>query len=115
MWLYLITCLDAIVIVSGILAVVTAICSIIIWACYADEVYSYHRSTPNLKKFGRLTTILAVILILLSCFTPTTKQAAFIYIGNKTINYIEGNEKTKQLPDKVIDLADKYLSNALKE
>lgn len=52
------------------------------------------------KRWAILVTIFSVIVGWTSCFIPTTKQAAAIYLLPKIAN----NEQVKQMPDKAAQL-----------
>lgn len=53
--------------------------------------------------------IIGFINLLLCCFIPSTKEMYAIYGIGGVIDYVKGNEKVKELPDKVVDALDKYL------
>lgn len=61
------------------------------------------------KKKANKLFIIGFISVLLCCFIPSTKEMYAIYGIGGVIDYVKGNEKAKQLPDKVIDALDKYL------
>lgn len=62
------------------------------------------------KKVFRICCASFITFVLINTFLPTTKEAYIIYGVGSTIDYIKSNDKAKQLPDKVIDALDKYLS-----
>ena len=51
------------------------------------------------------------IAIILRIFIPTTNEMLIIYGIGGTIDYIQDNDKAKELPDKVINALDIYLDN----
>lgn len=51
------------------------------------------------------------IAIILKIFIPTTNEMLIIYGIGGTIDYIQNNDKAKELPDKVINALDIYLDN----
>ena len=53
--------------------------------------------------------------VLLLSFVPTTKEALLIYGVGSTIDYVNGNETIKSLPDKAINALDKYLDSLNKD
>jgi len=48
-------------------------------------------------------------------FTPSSKEMLAIYGLGTTIDYIKGNNKVKQLPDKVVDALTRYVDTIAKE
>jgi hypothetical protein len=107
------TCLDVIT------ALFIAIAIVGIPACFLArlDMYSEQRkefdatAIKNVKKFMPIV----ILIVLLRLFIPTTKEALIIYgIGN-TIEYIQSNDKAKELPDKVIDALTKYVDSIEKE
>ena len=46
---------------------------------------------------------------------PNSKQAAIIYTAGSTIEYVQGNERIKELPDKAVQCLDKFISDYLNE
>lgn len=48
-------------------------------------------------------------------FTPSSKEMLAIYGLGTTIDYIKGNDKVKQLPDKVVDALTRYVDTISKE
>lgn len=65
----------------------------------------------NVKRFMPVV----ILIVLLRLFIPTAKEALIIYgIGN-TIEYIQSNDKAKELPDKVVDALTRYVDSIEKE
>ena len=48
-------------------------------------------------------------------FTPSSEEMLAIYGLGTTIDYIKGNDKVKQLPDKVVDALTRYVDTIVKE
>ena len=46
---------------------------------------------------------------------PSAKQIAIIWSVGNTIEYIQGNEKIKELPDKAVQCLDKFIDDYLNE
>ena len=81
-----------------------------------DEVFltsEYRERQKAIVKARRKTAkrllVTAIISAVLTVFIPSEKQMYAIYGIGGTIDYIKGNEKAKQLPDKVVDALDKWL------
>ena len=77
-----------------------------------EELLAKHQ---NDQKEGRLRvkqSILAFcILGFLLTLTPNKKQAIEIVAVGSAIEYARNNEKIQQLPDKLVDCLDKYLTD----
>ena len=101
--IYWLTRLDAVCIVS---LTVFLVCTI--WGTAAiiisDDSF---RDTIARIKWVIITDVLALLSLL---FVPTTKEALIIYGLGTTKDWIENNEKAKEIPQKAIDALDKYLS-----
>lgn len=71
-----------------------------------EEKEAQRRGKVIVKKL----LITGFISLLLCCFIPSAKEMYAIYGIGGVIDYVKGNEKAKELPDKVIDTLDKYLN-----
>lgn len=60
-------------------------------------------------KYIKIVTISFVIGILGVTFIPTTNDVMLMYGLGTIKEYVDNNEKTKELPDKAIDALNKYL------
>ena len=69
----------------------------------------------NAKKYVKVSFIVVVIGVLGEIFIPSTKEMYAIYGLGGTIDYIESNDKAKQLPDKCIDALNRYVDSIEKE
>lgn len=58
---------------------------------------------------ARKTVIPFIISMLLFIFVPTKKDALLIWGVGGTIDYIKSNDTAKQLPDKCIQVLDKFV------
>lgn len=59
-----------------------------------------------------ITDVLALLSLL---FVPSTEDALVIYGLGSVKEYVESNDKVKELPDKAIEVLDKYLDNVNKD
>lgn len=59
-----------------------------------------------------ITLALSLILII---FLPSKKDMYIIYGVGKTIDWVKGNEKAEQLPDKAVKALDAFLDDYCKE
>lgn len=124
MWLiYLLLMLDNITtlfMVVGVLTalvwVVTAIMSVV---GEASLNYKYnHWTEPEVALVKRIRNTMLKIFIpflTLGVFLPSSKQAAIIFSVGQTIEYVKGNEKLKELPDKAVMCLDKFITDYLEE
>ena len=73
-----------------------------------DEIMKCHKRMRNIG-------VGMVVCLLGSCFIPTEKQLYVIYGIGGTIDYIKSNDTAKQLPDKVVNALDAWLSKQTDE
>jgi len=59
-----------------------------------------------------ITFVLSVILIV---FLPSKKDMYIIYGVGKTMDWVKGNDKAEQLPDKAVKALDAFLDDYCKE
>lgn len=124
MWLiYLLLMLDSITkffITIGVFSVltwgVTTILSIIAESLKDDKYSDWDEKSATLVKGIRNTMLkIWIPFLTLGLFLPNSKQAAIIFSVGQTIEYVKGNEKIKELPDKVVLCLDKLISEYLEE
>lgn len=117
MWLiYLLTILDKLTTILGITAALAGVGHAATFIGYLVEKtdgYSDEETIEVLAKLKRRFGIAFFIALPLAIFTPNSKQAAAIFSVGKTIEYVQSNEKIKDLPDKAIECLDKYLEEYL--
>lgn len=100
--IYWLTRLDVVCIVS---LTVFLVCTI--WGTAAIIVSDdSFRDTITRLKWVFVADVLALLSLL---FVPDTKDALVIYGLGSTKDWIESNEKAKEIPQKAIDALDKYL------
>lgn len=116
---YLLTRLDGLgflLFILGLLAVVMTIAKLIIFANYQDHCPDDEKQKCN-HKSGRAIRrcfFIIVALVLIGGLTPTTKQAAFIYIAPAIVNNQDIQKTIKKLPE-LSGLGLEYLGEILKE
>ena len=121
--IYLLLMLDNITtlfIVVGVLSAlvwaITAILSIVGEAERNSRYSNWTEENIALTKRIRNTMLKIFIPFLtLGVFLPNSKQAAIIFSVGQTIEYVKGNEKLKELPDKAVMCLDKFISEYLEE
>lgn len=90
-----------------------------IMSCVTDDwsgepIFSVDKQI-NLKKLALKFLKASVIFLVLIIITPTTKEAYTIYGVGGTLDYLQSNEKAKQLPDKCIDALNLWVENLKSE
>lgn len=111
--IYWITRLDAINIVIGTFAFISAIITLFFLVGFSmsgfkisDEKDGFTKNDfKTLKRFF----ILTVILLSAFVFIPSRKDMLLIYGVGGTIDYLKTNEIAKQLPDKCIQALDQLI------
>lgn len=114
MWLiYLITILDNVQCVSMILSVLGLLGTILTYA--ASIIDEDSASDIAVMRLRKLSIIFLSIFAPIALFVPNSKQAAMIFTIGTTIEYVQNNEKIKELPDKAVLCLDKFIDEYLKE
>lgn len=88
-------------VIGSLIAVFTGVGALI--ACETPEILK------PLKKLLAISVTLAAIGGAGYTFIPTTKEMFAIKALGSTLEYIQGNEKAKALPDKAIEKIYEYL------
>ena len=117
--IYWLTCLDD---VKVFIAFIIAICVIGLAFAIATMFYNmYQDYDSEIKQYniGKCWTkrlgIIAMILGMITCFIPNTKEAYQIIGIGSTIEYLKENDAAKQLPDKCIQALDLYIEKCIDE
>lgn len=101
-------------VVSGILALVTAICYL---CCKSDQENGYSGFDFWVKfhsKSFKIAITSFILFVSASIMTPTTKEAFLIYGVGGTIDYIKSNETINQLPNKCVKALDAWVDSLTK-
>lgn len=115
--LYWLTRLDGVCVFMTVMLIVSAIISVAFAVAYLieslEEDEEYMSKTPGkiLKIFIPMFLLSAVARV----FIPSTNEALMIWGIGGTIDYIKGNEKIKQIPDKCIDALDMWVNRLTEE
>ena len=114
MWLiYLITILDNLQCISMVLSLMSLFGTIVTtFSCIIDEDNARDLLIMKLRK---LSIIFLSIFAPMALFVPNSKQAAMIFAVGTTIEYVQNNEKIKELPDKAVLCLDKFIDEYLNE
>lgn len=113
-YLYIITILSKLGTFIAILGLICILIGVIMYGITIHEAYEYNteeekEEQKRYKIKANKLFIVGFISLLLYCFIPSTKEMYIIYDAGGTIDYINGNEKVKESPDKVVGALDKYL------
>ena len=109
---YWLTRLDGICVFMTVMLIISAIASVAFAVAYflesmeEDEEYMSNIPGKMLKIFIPIFLLSAVARV----FIPSTNEALMIWGIGGTIDYIKGNEKIKQIPDKCIDALDMWVN-----
>lgn len=115
MWeLYFITRIGVIHYLSIVIFSLSFLTSIVCYITYWTEDCTIQQKY-KLKKFANRMFVVFGIFATITVITPTTEEAYLIYGVGSTIDYIQDNPKTKQLPDKCIDALSRWVDNLNKE
>lgn len=110
--IYWLTRLDGICVFMTAMLIISAIASVVFAVEYfiesmeEDEECMSNIPGKMLKIFIPLFLLSAVARV----FIPSTNEALMIWGIGGTIDYIKGNEKIKQIPDKCIDALDMWVN-----
>ena len=107
--IYWITRLDAISTFFGMVTIFSFLGLFILLMLSLLGDLMFKEEIKKYFKCIKMLTISFVIGFLGITFIPTTKDVMLIYGLGTMKEYIDNNEKTKELPDKAIDALNKYL------
>lgn len=124
MWLvYLILILDNVAIVAKLFAIVAGFGLIVTFILSCVATAQQNSSRPDfdkddkkvIDKIKNLCLSIFIPCLFVTLFVPTSKQLAIIYTAGNTMEYVQGNEKIKELPDKAVQCLDKFIDEYLNE
>ena len=111
-WITRLDALNNLCVCLTVFGVVAGIVSAISGSCFSCLCFN-----EDERKAGRVLLKVAVVSLVVfvtgllgDLFMPTTKE----YCAIKVVDYLESNEKARELPDKIIDKAYEYFDNELK-
>lgn len=111
--LYLISILDSMV-VASIISSIVLLALAIAFTCISVETYDDEDKQHYLCK-SKKCIVFCVIFAIFSIFTPSTDSMLAIYGYKNLYDFVQKNEKIQKLPEKVINLTDKYIEYLDKE
>ena len=68
-----------------------------------------------IDKIKNICLSIFIPCLFIAIFIPNSKQLAVIYTAGNAIEYVQGNEKIKELPDKAVQCLDKFIDDYLNE
>jgi hypothetical protein len=114
MWLiYFITIADNLHCISMVLSIISLIGTIL--TSMASIIDEDSARDSLVIKSRKLSITFLSIFAPIALFVPNSKQAAMIVSVGTTIEYVQNNEKIKELPDKAVLCLDKFIDEYLKE
>ena len=121
--IYLLMMLDKLEFVAVLLSFfsgATAIVTLIMSAVANSEkdnprTYWTKSEISVVTKVKRWALGIFIPFVMIASFVPNSKQAAVIFTVGNTIEYVQGNEKLHELPDKVVNCLDKFISDYLED
>lgn len=102
-------------------ATILAVCAFIAFFIFTvidwcGELDNDQKKIPGkCARYSAWCAVIAAIFGLFEVLTPTTKEACMIYLGGNVIDYVQGNDQLREMPDKVINLADEYLDQLIEK
>lgn len=95
-------------------SIICYIISITVDAWDGKDVFNEWQQS-KLRKFAKRLLYMFCITLPISILTPTTKEAYLIYGVGSTLDYLQSNNKAKELPDKCIDALNAWVESLNKE
>lgn len=114
--IYWLTRLDGINILLTIILIICIVTSIVAGCAHiiiCDDSFIDDYWKKLWIKLFKHCFLLTIIVSLVYVLTPTTKEAFAIWGVGGTIDYIQSNEKIKELPDKVVNALDLWVDDYL--
>lgn len=117
--LYWITVLGNLSFLAGMCIFITVV-YVVILLIWRGSITSYEQESMELfKKAVKKSTTPLICTFLFgiigTVFIPSTKEMLLIYGVGSTIDYVQSNDKAKQLPDKAVEALSRYLDEINKE
>ena len=83
---------------------------------YSDSSFPSEKQTQETAiDITKCSLPVLLLGILLAVFIPTKEELYLIYGVGGTIDYLKSNDTAKQLPDKTIQVLDKWVNSYLEE
>lgn len=107
-WLIVLGNLHIVIVTIFVTLVLIGVASLLMYA-FSESYETKEREV--LSRFTMKVYMAIICTSIVLCFTPSKEDMLAIYGIGGTIDYIQGSEKAKELPDKVVDALTEYLDN----
>jgi hypothetical protein len=109
--IYLLTRLSEL---SHVLEILEVVCVIVIAVIFSGVIINYSCDGKSdlpgwAKKWVPATIAVLSVALVLDFFIPNRNDMLLIYGLGGTIDYVQSNDKAKQLPDKAVEALNRYL------
>ena len=99
---------------SHVMEILEVVCVIVIAVIFSGVIINYccdgKSDLPGwAKKWVSATIALLSVALVLDFFIPNRNDMLLIYGLGGTIDYVQSNDKAKQLPDKAVEALNRYL------
>lgn len=124
MWLvYLILISDAVTTAATVFAVFAGLGWLVTFILSCVATAQQNSSCPDfdkddqkaIDKIKKVCLSIFIPCLFVALFIPNSKQLAIAYTAGNAIEYVQGNEKIKELPDKAVKCLDKFIDEYLNE
>lgn len=88
---------------------------VLCWNILSADYYNEGEKEERHKKWCKGMAIFSSMMFIASIFAISPKDLMKVYVVDNTVEYIETNDKTRELPDKVIECCDKLMNEYLEE
>ena len=105
-WLTVISNLHCVLIVFFVILIFVGFSSLLSYVL--TEIYET-KEREVISRFTKKVSLAAICTGIILCFFPSKEDLLAIYGIGGTIDYIQSNDKAKELPDKVVDALTEYL------
>ena len=113
-WIEMLDGINLLLILTGVIILIVA--AIMIATSFGGKDYDKkYEDDLSLRKSGIKLLFLSLVIFIICALIPNTRQAYRIYGISATINHLKDNEEAKQLPDKEIEVVNKWVDDYLEE
>lgn len=77
---------------------------------FDKDLYDSEKDMRKAQNKLAVFAVLTVICLICATLLPDKKEVYMIYGFGSVIDYVDGNETAKELPDKIVNIIDNYLT-----
>lgn len=115
-WITRIGALDTLFSIMWIVPLIVAcVIGVVAFAFASDYEKLSSEFRIRAKRIAYRLSVIFTIGIIGDVGLPTTEQAMVIYGLGSLVDYVQSNDKAKQLPDKAVDALNRYVDAVCKE